>query len=65
MSFEESIQWNKTNSTCNTSSVVVRNEDSHIISALLSARVSKMAVRIYADDRFKIESECVVRAIGF
>ncbi len=57
------IPWT-TNTNCNTRYVMVRGEDSHIISALLSAQARNEPVRIYTEDSINNSGGCVLRAIG-
>jgi len=57
------IPWTPETS-CNTRHAMVRGEDSHIISVLLSAQARKQPVRIYSDDSIVHGGGCVLRAVG-
>lgn len=57
------IPWAQATS-CGTRHVMVRGEDSHIISALLSAQARKQPVRIYSDDSIAHEGGCILRAVA-
>ena len=57
------IVWNN-NGVCDTASVLVRNEDKHLISALLTAKATSSPINLYADDDLKNEIYCYLRAVG-
>lgn len=61
--FEGDISWTN-NGTCSGSSVVVRNEDAHLLSAILAAKMSSSPIRVYADDSLKLAGQCYLRALG-
>lgn len=61
--FEGNITWTN-NGSCGVNSVIVRNEDAHLISAILAAKMSSYPIRVYADDSLKLDGHCYLRAIG-
>ena len=63
ITFITPITWNNSGN-CGSTSVLVRNEDNHIISALLSANAASTPIRLYADDTLKVGQECYLRTIG-
>lgn len=58
------IPWTA-GSDCLNSSVIVREDDAHIISALMTAKVTSSPIYLYADDANNISTECYLRAIGY
>ena len=62
--FTSSIVWSNDGS-CDTAAVVIRNEDTHMISAVLAAKASSTPIRLFADDQFKEREQCYLRAVGY
>ncbi len=62
----ESLSWSDTDSTCNTRYVVVRPNDTHLISAILAAKMASQPVTVYANEDLKLSgtSYCYLRAVG-
>jgi len=60
----QEISWSA-NSDCHSYSILVRNEDTHMISALITARATSTPIRLYADDTKRINTECYIRALGY
>ena len=59
-----SLKWN-VETNCNTNYVAIRGEDTHIVSAVLAARMSNRPIVVYVNDDLKITgSYCYVRAVG-
>ena len=59
------ITWND-NANCKNNVVVVKQGDSHLVSALLAAYMSSTKVRFYVDDSVHVASNyCFLRAIGY
>ncbi|MBU2714163.1 hypothetical protein [Zooshikella harenae] len=57
------IAWND-NTSCNKRAVYIRDEDSHLVSAILTAYTAGMQVRIYVDDTLQANDHiCYVRAL--
>lgn len=60
----DNLSW-KNASSCNTKYIAIRGEDTHLISAVLAARMSNSPINVYADDSLKIDSViCYARGIG-
>ena len=60
----DNITWTS-NAKCHPQYVAVRNEDTHLISAVLSARIAKQPVKLFAYDTENVEgNHCYLRAIG-
>lgn len=58
--FDENIVWTK-GDNCSVNAVVVRNKDTHIMSAILAARMSSTPIRLYADDSLILSGLCYLR----
>ena len=61
---DSDIPWTN-DANCHLRSVIVRNEDTHLISALIAARVSSTPIKLFVDDSIRISSECYLRAVGY
>jgi hypothetical protein len=60
----DSLAWN-IETDCNTQYVGVRENDTHIISAVLAAKMSGSPITVYANEDLKVTgSFCYVRAVG-
>ncbi len=60
----DSLSWNLT-TDCNTTYVAVRAADTHIISAVLAAKMAGSPITVYANTDLKaVGSYCYVRAVG-
>ncbi|MGI0119879.1 hypothetical protein [Zooshikella sp. RANM57] len=58
-----SIAWNDS-TNCNKRFVYIRNEDSHLVSAILTAYTAGMQIRIFVDDDLQADDHiCYVRAL--
>jgi hypothetical protein len=63
--FTQPLVW-ATTGTCNTSTVAVRPEDTHIISAVQVALATGKPVRLYSDDAQRVDgSYCILRALQY
>lgn len=62
--FKSPIVWSN-DGDCDTAAVIIRNEDSHMISAALATKASSTPIRVFADDVFKERGQCYLRAIGY
>jgi hypothetical protein len=59
-----SLSWN-VSTDCNTQYVAVREKDTHIVSAILAAKMSNKPITVYANDTIKASgSFCFLRAVG-
>ena len=59
-----SIPWSSSTG-CKITSVIVRNEDKHLVSAILAARASSTPIRLFVDDTLSINQECYLRAVQY
>ena len=59
----ESVTWSNGGS-CHPTSLVIRPEDTHLISSVLAAHMAGKQISIAADDNFKVNIECIARAIA-
>ena len=60
----DTTDWG-TVTTCSTSYVAVRNSDTHLISAVLAAKMADMPITVYADGAMVDgTSYCILRAAG-
>ena len=51
---------------CNTNAMIIRNEDTHLISLVLAAYTTSQPVRLFADDSLTVDGNyCFLRAIGY
>lgn len=64
ITFTTDITWNN-NGSCSPKSVVVRNEDDHLISSILAAKAMGQPIFLYADDELQVASQCYLRAVGY
>ena len=65
LSFSQQLIWNTINN-CSTSSVAIRIEDKHLISAAQAAYATGKGVRLYVDDAHRIDnSVCILRAFEY
>ena len=61
----DSLSWNDATTECSTSSVGVRFKDTHIISAVLAAKMAGSTITVYANEDLRVAgSYCYVRAVG-
>ena len=59
------VNWNES-TNCERTSVVIRNDDSHILSAVLTAYSSSFPIKLYVDDSLKVEGNfCYLRAVAY
>ncbi len=57
------ISWSD-GSNCHNKDVAIREEDSHLISAVLAAKMSKTPIHLFADDTLVVTGNyCYLRAI--
>ena len=61
--FNDTI-WSN-NGKCRTTTVAIRNEDTHLYSAALTAYTTGKMIHLYADDSLNVESDiCFLRALS-
>ena len=60
----DNINWSS--GSCDSRHVAIREEDDHILSALLTAKATGVKIRLYADDSIKVKNDyCFLRAISY
>jgi hypothetical protein len=62
--FTQPLVWNVPGA-CSTTTVAIRPQDNHLMSAVQTALASGKPVRLYVDDAFKIDGNCMLRALQF
>jgi len=59
-----SLSWNE-GTDCDTKYVAVRENDVHLVSAILAAKMANQPITVYANDDLKASgSHCFLRAVG-
>jgi len=62
--FDPAVTWSS--GSCNTRYVVVRKDDTAVLSTILAAYAQGRKIRVYADDTARLESNyCFVRSLKF
>ena len=63
--FTSDVVWSETD-VCNTKSVGIRAEDTHMISFIMAAKTQSKPVRLYTDSRLKVSGNyCYLRAVSY